>query len=190
MLSTKFWFHFLFLPSSRLTGGINDACARACRCGIMQASMPSAERADFVAVGRRRLPTRPWVTRSAQVNTCTRAVTPRSPQHVVRVHTCKKADNNRRYRCAPRMFVRRHGVLHTAEMRKGERGGETKRRGQSWSFQRATARGERARARRAVGEASYVRAGGKEQPEEWIEDVRRPVHHLCRPTGIAAGVPV
>lgn len=67
-----------FLPGSRLTGGINDACARACRRGLMRASMPSAERADFdVAVGRRRLPTRPRVTRSARVNTCTRAVTSR-----------------------------------------------------------------------------------------------------------------
>lgn len=41
---------------------------------------------------------------------------------------------------------------------------------------------------RTGGGTSYARAGGKEEPEEWIEDVRRPVHHLCRPTGIAASV--
>lgn len=55
---------------SRLTGCINDACAHVCRRGTMPSL--NAVRADFdVAVGRRRLPTRPRVTRSARVNTCT-----------------------------------------------------------------------------------------------------------------------
>lgn len=95
------------------------------------------------------------------------------------------------------------GLLRTAEMRKGEKRGEIesarKRDGDNRDLSNARQREEKERGRGGLvgevtaptgtGEASYVQAGGKEQPEEWIEDVRRPVHHLCRPTGIAAGVP-
>lgn len=101
------------------------------------------------------------------------------------------------------MFARSHGVLHTAEMRKGREGRRNRERERETgtivifpardSARRKSEGAEGGRGGKSpagTGEASYVRAGGKEEPEEWIEDVRRPVHHLCRPTGIAAGVPV
>jgi len=54
----------------------------------------------------------------------------------------------------------------------------------------SSARQHEEKEKHAEGQEGGKRAGGKEEPEEWIEDVRRPVHHLCRPTGIAAGMPV
>lgn len=105
--------------------------------------------------------------------------------------------------CAEDVRSKPRRVAHRPRWGKGEKKGEIEsakeRPGHNRDLSSARqTRGERARARRVVGEvreptgtreASYVRAGGKEEPEEWIEDVRRPVHHLCRPTGIAAGVP-
>lgn len=94
-------------------------------------NVPFAGTVDFdMAVGEGSFRHDLGSLRSARVNTCAhcaRAVTPRSPRRVVRVHICKKTDNNRRYRCAPRMFARSHGVLHTIEMgreKNGEKNGE------------------------------------------------------------------
>jgi hypothetical protein len=97
------------------------------------------------------------------------------------------------------MFAR--SVLHTPEMsRARETSGGSSRRVEretgtiviSPSARQRQEKEKRARARAGKGERGkrkrerHRTLGGKEEPEEWIEDVRRPVHHLCRPTGIAA----
>lgn len=122
-------------------------------------------------------------------------------------------DNNRRYRCGEDVRSKLNDVSRARSVKRRERRcreAERKRdednRDLSSARARASARQREEKEKRRDGggrggrvragggdgerEASYVRAGGKEEPEEWIEDVRRPVHHLCRPTGIAAGVPV
>jgi len=95
------------------------------------------------------------------------------------------------------MFAR--SVLHTLETSGArEASGRSSRRSERETGTIAISRDSAKRKRNAraggegegEGEASYGRVGGKEEPEEWIEDVRRPVHHLCRPTGIAASASV